>query len=61
MQGELMGTRMHPLRRMQGLTIIQTMVILLIAGFAGLFLVNYLIDKRCEENPATDMCASRQK
>ncbi len=56
-----MGTRMLPLRRMQGLTIIQTMVILLIAGIAGLFLVNYLIDKRCEENPAAEMCDSRKQ
>jgi hypothetical protein len=47
-------------KKMQGLTIVQTMLILLIVGIAGSVLVNYIIDKRCEAEPSRAMCANRQ-
>lgn len=47
-------------RRMRGLTIVQTMLILLVVGIAGSLLVNYIIDKRCEAEPSREICARRQ-
>lgn len=47
-------------KRMRGLTIVQTMLILLIVGIAGSLLLNYIIDKRCEAEPSREMCANRQ-
>lgn len=47
-------------RKMRGLTIIQTMVILAILGIVGSLLFNYIIDKRCEADPAREICADRQ-
>lgn len=44
-------------RKMKGLTIIQTMVILLVVGLAGFYLVRYLADKRCESDPKREACA----
>lgn len=54
---------MKPIQRyhtMRGLTIIQTMLILLVVGIVGSVVVNYLVDKRCSENPKLEMCASRK-
>lgn len=41
----------------RGLTIIQLMVILLVAGVLGSIAVRYLIDKRCEAEPTAKVCA----
>ena len=46
--------------KMRGLTIIQTMVILLVVGIVGSVLADYFIDKRCEAEPSLQMCAKRQ-
>lgn len=47
-------------KKMRGLTIIQTMVILAIIGIAGSLLANYILDKRCEAEPTREICAKRQ-
>lgn len=47
-------------KKMRGLTIIQTMVILAIIGIAGSLLANYFLDKRCEAEPTREICAKRQ-
>ena len=47
-------------KKMRGLTIIKTMVILLVAGIVGSVIVNYFIGKRCAEEPSLEMCAGRQ-
>ncbi len=44
-----------------GFTIIQLMIVLLIAGLAGSFLVNALIDKRCESDPSSSLCTKNAK
>jgi hypothetical protein len=46
--------------RMAGLTIIQLMVMLLIAGIAGALVVEFIIDKRCEDNPPVKLCMERK-
>jgi len=46
--------------RMRGITIVQTMLILMVIGIAGSLLVNYIIDKRCEAEPSREICASRK-
>lgn len=48
------------LKRMKGLTIIQLMFVLLIAGIVGSFVVNVIIDKRCESDPSRALCADRK-
>lgn len=45
--------------RISGLTIIQLMLVLLIAGVLGSVAVNYIIDKRCENVPALSLCKNR--
>lgn len=52
----------HPYaaNKMRGLTIIQTMLILLVVGLVGSVVLNYLVDKRCAESPSLEMCASRK-
>jgi hypothetical protein len=49
------GEHMHQ----KGLTIIQLMVILLVAGLVGSFVLDILIDKRCESSPETAACKER--
>ncbi|HEV2610335.1 MAG TPA: hypothetical protein VGU61_08725 [Noviherbaspirillum sp.] len=44
-----------------GFTIIQLMFVLLIAGLAGSFLVDALIDKRCESDPSSSFCTNKAK
>jgi hypothetical protein len=39
-----------------GLTIVQLMLVLLIAGIAGSLLVRAIIDMRCEAEPSRSMC-----
>lgn len=43
--------------KQQGWTIIQTMIVLLIAGLVGGYAVSYLIDKRCEADPSRSVCS----
>lgn len=50
----------HRMKTQKGLTIVQLMFILLIAGIAGSFLVDYLIEKRCEADPSAALCANRK-
>jgi Tfp pilus assembly protein PilE len=48
------------MNRMKGLTIIQLMVVLLIAGIVTKIAVAFLIDKRCENSASTQLCADRK-
>lgn len=43
----------------KGWTIVQTMVAVLIAGIVLALAADYLIDRRCAEDPAREMCAKR--
>lgn len=45
--------------RMAGLTIIQLMLILLVAGIAGAVIVRLLIDERCKNDPQASICTDR--
>jgi prepilin-type N-terminal cleavage/methylation domain-containing protein len=47
------------LNRQNGLTIIELMVVLLIAGIAGSFALNAIIEHRCERDPAAAICAKK--
>ena len=40
-------------RFIRGFTIIQIMLILFIVGIMGSVIVNFIIDKRCEEDPSS--------
>lgn len=44
----------------RGLTLIQLMFILLIAGIVGTLVVRFIIDKRCESDPSTSLCQDRK-
>jgi hypothetical protein len=44
---------------MKGLSLIQVMVLLAVLGVAGYFLLDYIIDKRCEADPQRTMCVDR--
>lgn len=44
----------------RGLTIVQTMLVLLILGIVGWFAVDFLIGKRCESDPSRPICSERQ-
>lgn len=48
------------MKNSKGLTIIQLMVIILIAGIVGSVVVRFIIDKRCENNPSSTLCQSRK-
>ncbi|WP_158590482.1 hypothetical protein [Noviherbaspirillum cavernae] len=47
------------MKQAKGFTIVQTMVILFVAGIIGWFAVDAIIDKRCETEPSGAMCADR--
>lgn len=47
------------LNRQNGLTIIELMLVLLIAGIAGSFALNAIIEHRCERDPAASICAKK--
>jgi Tfp pilus assembly protein PilW len=47
-------------KRQKGLTIVQLMFVLLIAGLVGSFVVNLIIDKRCESDPSRALCTDRK-
>jgi hypothetical protein len=49
------------MKKMKGLTIIQLMVLLFFVGIVGSIVVNLIIDKRCEDNPKTELCISRAR
>lgn len=48
------------MKRMKGLTIVQLMVVLLVAGLVAKIVIELLIDKRCESNPSIQLCADRK-
>jgi hypothetical protein len=43
-------------KKQEGLTIIQLMVLLLIAGIAGSLLLKVIIDHRCQADQSASMC-----
>ena len=45
------------LYKQNGLTIIELMVVLLIAGIAGSYAFSAIIEHRCERDPAASICA----
>lgn len=47
------------MKRNQGLTIVQLMVVLLIVGIVGWFVVDFIIDKRCEGDATSQLCVQR--
>lgn len=53
-------TQRHTLKKMHGLTIVQTMLLLAVIGIVGALLVNFIIDKRCEADPSREICADRR-
>lgn len=48
------------MKRQQGLTIIQIMALLLIAGVLGSVIVKYLIEDRCESDPSRTVCTKNK-
>jgi hypothetical protein len=48
------------MRQAKGITIVQLMVVLLIVGIVGLFVVEFIIDKRCEADPSKQLCVDRK-
>jgi hypothetical protein len=47
------------MQHQKGLTIIQLMLILLIAGLVGSYVIDILIEKRCESSPNKTLCEAR--
>jgi len=45
------------MKRMKGLTIVQLMVVLLLAGIIAKIVVEVLIDKRCQSKSSIQLCA----
>jgi len=43
-------------KRQNGLTIIQLMVLLLIAGIVGSLLLKIIIEHRCQRDPSASLC-----
>lgn len=52
--------KVESMRKMKGLSIIQLMLILLLAGIVAKLAIELLIRKRCEDRPAIPLCAERQ-
>jgi hypothetical protein len=48
------------MKRNKGLTIVQLMFYLLVAGIAGHFIVDFIIEKRCEADSTSTLCANRK-
>lgn len=44
------------MRFTKGITIVQLMIILLLVGVAAQFVVDFIIEQRCETNPAGQLC-----
>jgi hypothetical protein len=49
------------MKRMKGLTIVQLMVVLLLAGIIAKIAVDILIGWRCDSNPSIQLCADRKE
>jgi Tfp pilus assembly protein PilE len=47
-------------KKQNGLTIIQLMVLLLVAGIIGSIAVSTIIDYRCKSDPTASICAKNQ-
>ncbi|GIZ50429.1 hypothetical protein [Noviherbaspirillum aridicola] len=47
------------LNRNTGWTIVQTMLAVLVAGIVLTLAADYLIERRCEEDPSREMCVRR--
>ena len=47
------------MKTQRGLTILQTMFILLIAGIVAWFAIDFVIDKRCAADPSLPYCSER--
>ena len=45
---------------MHGFTIVQTMLILFIVGIVGAVIVDFIIDKYCEDEPSSMLCEDRR-
>lgn len=58
--GDYRMTQYHTIKKMRGFTIVQTMLVLMIVGIVGSLLINFIIDKRCEAEPARQICADRR-
>jgi hypothetical protein len=49
------------MRRESGLTIIQLMVVLLIAGAVGKFAVEFIIARRCDNAATSSLCSNTKQ
>jgi hypothetical protein len=47
------------MKKSQGLTILKLMSVLFVAGIVAWFVLDYVIDKRCEGDASTPMCVER--
>lgn len=47
------------MKRSAGWTIVQVMLAVLVAGLFLAFATEYLIERRCAQDPAREMCAKR--
>lgn len=43
-------------KRAKGITIVQLMLVLLVAGIVGRLVVDFVIDKRCEAGQSVALC-----
>ncbi|MBK4737241.1 hypothetical protein [Noviherbaspirillum pedocola] len=48
--------RESALKKQQGLTIIQLMVVLLVAGLVGFYVIRAVVDYRCKDDPTASVC-----
>jgi Tfp pilus assembly protein PilE len=48
------------MKRAKGITIIQLMLVLFIAGIAAWFVVQVVIEKQCEADPSKTLCSDRK-
>jgi Tfp pilus assembly protein PilE len=53
--------RGNALKKQQGLTIIQLMMVLFIAGIVGYFVIQKVVDYRCSQDPSASMCQRAAK
>jgi hypothetical protein len=53
--------RENALKKQQGLTIIQLMTVLLVAGIVGYFVIQKVIDYRCKDDPTASLCQRAAK
>ena len=48
------------MNRIRGLTVVQIMLALLIAGIVARFVIKFIIEKRCESGQASLLCEQRK-